>query len=94
MSEEKLSVRLSKIATEFNVGISTIVEDLAKKGHKIENNPNTRIPAELYDLLRKLYESDKKIKESVEKKSISSIKKEIPSTETRKIKEETSASDL
>lgn len=91
MSEEKLSVRLSKIATEFNVGISTIVEDLAKKGHKIENNPNTRIPAELYDLLRKLYESDKKIKESVEKKSISSIKKEIPSTETRKIKEETSA---
>lgn len=88
MSEEKISIRLSKIATEFNVGISTIVEDLAKKGHKIENNPNTKIPAELYELLRKLYESDKKIKESVDKKNISSFKKEIPLPETKKIKDD------
>ena len=33
MSEEKnISVRLSKAAKEFNVGMSTIIEFLAKKG--------------------------------------------------------------
>ena len=35
MSEEIINIRLSKAAKEFNVGTSTIVEFLAKKGFNI-----------------------------------------------------------
>lgn len=35
MSEENKTIRLSKVAKEFNVGISTLVDCLAKKR---ENN--------------------------------------------------------
>ena len=57
MSEVKAS-RLIKIASEFNVGISTIVEFLKKKGHDINADPNTKIAPELYALLSKEYSSD------------------------------------
>ncbi len=43
--------RLSKIAKEFNLGISTILEFLEKKGFEIESNPNTKVPPECYDIL-------------------------------------------
>lgn len=43
--------RLSKIAKEFNLGITTIVEFLEKKGFEVESNPNTKIPPECYDIL-------------------------------------------
>ncbi len=42
MSDQK-GVRLSKLAKEFNVGITTIVDFLKKKGHEVENNPNGKI---------------------------------------------------
>jgi hypothetical protein len=35
--------RLSKVAKELNVGISTIVEFLSGKGVEIDSNPNTKI---------------------------------------------------
>lgn len=31
MSEENINIRISKVAKEFNVGVSTIIEFLAKK---------------------------------------------------------------
>jgi translation initiation factor IF-2 len=68
MSEVKAS-RLSKVAIEFNVGISTIVEFLKKKGHDIDANPNTKIAPELYVLLSKEYSSDV----SAKKDSICSV---------------------
>ena len=45
MSDTK-TTRLSKIARELNVGISTIVEFLHKKGVKIDSNPNEKITSE------------------------------------------------
>ena len=36
MAEEHKGIRLKKAATELNVGISTLVEFLAKKGHVVE----------------------------------------------------------
>ncbi|SFE14772.1 translation initiation factor IF-2 [Thermophagus xiamenensis] len=54
--------RLSKIAKECNVGISTIVEFLHKKGFEIESNPNTKVSEEMYDLLKKEYRSDLSVK--------------------------------
>jgi translation initiation factor IF-2 len=50
MSDIK-GTKLSKIAREFNVGISTIVEFLHKKNHKVDSNPKTKISDELYALL-------------------------------------------
>jgi len=40
------TIRLSKLAREFNVGIHTIVEFLHKKGFKIDSNPNTKVSEE------------------------------------------------
>jgi translation initiation factor IF-2 len=55
-------LRLSKVAREFNLGVHTVVEFLEKKGHKVESNPNTKIPGELYDLLQAEFGTDKEIK--------------------------------
>jgi len=42
-------MRLSKIAREFNVGISTIIEFLNKKGYSVDPNPNTKITPDIYE---------------------------------------------
>ena len=63
MAEELKNIRLSKAAKEFNIGITTVVEFLLKKGHKIENNPNTKISDTMYALLVKEFQSEKKVKE-------------------------------
>lgn len=71
MSEgSKSSVRLSKAAREFNVGLSTIVEYLSKKGHQVEPSPNTKLSPEMYDLLIKEYQSEKQVKEVSKKLGI------------------------
>jgi translation initiation factor IF-2 len=59
--------RLSKIARELNVGISTIVEFLHKKGVKIDSNPNEKITPEQYDMLLKEFSSDLNVKKESEK---------------------------
>ena len=66
MAEQK-AYRLSKIASEFNVGISTIMEFLKKKGHETDANPNTKIAPDLYALLFKEYSSDISAKKDAEK---------------------------
>jgi len=66
MSEVK-ATRLSKIASEFNVGISTIVDFLKKKGHEIDANPNSKIAHELYELLSREYSSDISAKKDAER---------------------------
>jgi translation initiation factor IF-2 len=73
MSEVK-ATRLSKIASEFNVGISTIVEFLKKKGHDIDANPNTKIAPELYTLLSKEYSSDISAKKESERVNLRSLR--------------------
>lgn len=67
MAEENKSIRLNKVAREFNIGISTIVDYLAKKGHKIENNPNSKIDEVMYNLLSKEFQSEKNVKETAQK---------------------------
>lgn len=58
--------RLSKVAKEFNISISTIIEFLGGKGITIEQNPNTKIGDDEYALLIKNFQSDKKAKEESE----------------------------
>ena len=64
------ATRLSKAAREFNVGISTIVEFLHKKGFDIDSNPNTKVPEEQYNLLVNEYSSDLDVKKESEKLSL------------------------
>jgi translation initiation factor IF-2 len=61
------TTRLSKIARELNVGISTIVEFLHKKGVKIDSNPNEKITSEQVDMLLKEFNSDLNVKKESEK---------------------------
>ena len=65
MSAENKTLRLSKVAKELNVGISTIVEYLSKKGIKIETSPNTKIDNDKYEMLLKAFPHDR------EKKNVS-----------------------
>jgi len=59
--------RLSKVAREFNVGISTITDFLHKKGFEIDTNPNTKITDDMYSLLEQEYKSDSKVRKESEK---------------------------
>jgi translation initiation factor IF-2 len=67
MTEDVKATRLSKAAKEFNVGISTIVEFLHKKGFELDPNPNTKLPHEAYLLLVKEYSTDISVKKESEK---------------------------
>jgi translation initiation factor IF-2 len=67
MTEDIKVTRLSKAAREFNVGISTIVEFLHKKGFDLDPNPNTKLPHDAYLLLVKEYSTDISVKKESEK---------------------------
>ena len=67
MAEENKGIRLKKAATELNVGISTLVEFLAKKGHQVESNPNARLTAEQYDIVATAFQAERAVKEQADK---------------------------
>ncbi len=67
MADENKGIRLKKAATELNVGISTLVEFLAKKGHQVEMNPNTRLSTEQYDLVASAFQGERAVKEQADK---------------------------
>ncbi len=67
MEENIKTTRLSKAAREFNVGISTIVDFLSQKGHEVEAKPNTKISAEVYEILVQEFQAEKNVKEESKK---------------------------
>jgi translation initiation factor IF-2 len=87
--------RLSKVARELNVGISTIVDFLETKGVTIDAKPNTKLDADVYDVVSQEFASDKGAKE--ESKNVS-----MPSTDRESVSiassiasaEKTPATDL
>ena len=62
-----MAERLFKIAKELNVGVGTIVDFLATKGHIIENKPTSMISEEVHDLLLKEFRSSMAEKEKADK---------------------------
>ncbi len=66
--------RLSKIAREFNVGLSTIVEFLNKKGYDVDPNPNTKVSEEIYDILVEEYSSDISVKKESDRLSLQNLR--------------------
>ncbi len=68
--------RISKIASEFNVGYNTIVEFLKKKGFNEDFTPNTKVSDEMFELLAKEYNYDLSVKKESEKIGVDKGKKE------------------
>jgi len=93
MSEDNKTKRLSKLAREFNVGTSTIVDFLNKKGIKTSNDPNMKVSEEAYALLLKEYSSEIKAKKESEELSLGRSKKETITLETEKSNEEVDTSE-
>lgn len=76
MSTEKKLPRLGRAASEFNVGISTIVSLLKKKNFEITDiNPNMKLTPEMYDILVKEFIEDKLVKEEAQKIEIGTYNK-------------------
>jgi translation initiation factor IF-2 len=75
MSEGK-STNLLKTAKELNIGLSTAVEFLGKKGFKVEARPNTKLTDEMYDVLLKEYQGDKIVKEEAKQIVIGKIRRD------------------
>ena len=83
MTSKSKTVRLSKAAKEFNVGLATMVEFLASKGHDIESNPNTKIEAAAYEILRDEFQDSKQLKEKSKMMGVSTGKRETVSLDRK-----------
>lgn len=93
MSEGTKTLRLSKVAKEFNLSLGKIVEFLATKGQPVESNPNAKIGDEEYRLLLKEFSGDKSAREEAQNVSQinSKLKREtivLDDFKTKKYKEE------
>ena len=73
MTEQK-EMRLSLAAKKLNVGIVTIVEKLAGKGHRIENNPNAKLNFELLTILSKEYNNNSLLEDGGSPKPVEEVK--------------------
>ena len=72
------SFRLNKVAKDLNVGIKTLVAYLAKKGHQVDDAPNTKISEEQYELLATAFQNERKVKEmSLQKKNAKPKRKRV-----------------
>ncbi len=97
MSENTVQ-RLSKVAKELNVSVSTITDFLKSKGHVIENNPMAKLNEAQITLVSKEYQSEKAAKEEAKqvttntsarvKKENISVDEESKKPEARKVEEE------
>ncbi|MCF8252967.1 MAG: translation initiation factor IF-2 [Bacteroidia bacterium] len=67
MSETTGTKRLNAVVKELNVGMTTLVDFLAKKGHAVEAKPTTKLTEDQYSILLSEYNSEKKIKDEAHK---------------------------
>ena len=75
-----MSIRLSKAIKDLNVGLSTAVETLAKKGHKIPEDVNYKITDDEYLMLAKEFNKDMALKLESERLSQERLSKEKKDT--------------
>ncbi len=82
MSEEK-SLRLIKVAKEFNVGLQHVVEYLESKGMKVDSSPNAKISMEVYAILQEKYQPDKLAKLDAQEVTREKLKRDTITIETK-----------
>ena len=63
-----MRIKISKVASDLNVGMNTVVEFLRKHNIEVDTNPNARIDEDAVELLRKEFSHDKAVKAKVEGK--------------------------
>ncbi|MBD3639334.1 MAG: hypothetical protein HUJ25_18400 [Crocinitomicaceae bacterium] len=68
--------RLNKVAKEFNISISTIVDFLKTKGFEIDSKPNTKIEGEILTVLEEEFAEDKEAKQKSEDAVVGREKRE------------------
>lgn len=66
MAETTVTKRLNKVLTELNISMDRAVEYLAKKGIKINPDPNAKIAPDVYQVLAQGFEQDKSKKQMIE----------------------------
>ncbi|BAG83316.1 translation initiation factor IF-2 [Candidatus Azobacteroides pseudotrichonymphae] len=71
-----MAIRLNKVTKLLNVGLSTIVKFLQSRGYLREENPNTKISPEEYEILNQEFHKDKHVKLDSEKLSKERFQKE------------------
>jgi len=82
-------MRLSKIAKEFNVGVTTLIEYLEKKAKvTVEGGPNYNATDEQYALLAREFNKDKSVKQESERE------RQERQQNREKIKEESKAQNV
>jgi translation initiation factor IF-2 len=94
MTEDVKATRLSKAAREFNVGITTIVEFLHKKGFTLDPNPNTKLPHEAYLMLVKEYSTDISAKKESEKLALKDLHRKKESLSIDDVSEKTATEEM
>ncbi len=62
-----MSIRLNKVIKEFNVGLQTVVDFLAKKGFEVNPQPSEKITDAQYDLLRREFGADRDLRSEAER---------------------------
>ncbi len=85
--------RLSRVASELNVSISTIVDFLSGQGQEIDSNPNTKIEGEQYEALQKQFANDLLLKEKTKQTSLKRERRETISLDDNKPKEENASAE-
>lgn len=74
--EKKLTPRLPKAASEFNVSQERVIDILTKNGFEINNpSPNMKLTVEMYQCLQKELAKDKMVKEKSDQKMPQKAKK-------------------
>ena len=99
MSEGAKTLRLSKVAKEFNLSLGKIVEFLASKGHPVENNPNAKIGDDEHLLLLKEFSGDKTAREEADNiaQNVNKLKRDpivLIDTTKKKLIDETLSNEI
>ncbi len=63
MTEEVKSYRIAKVASELGVGVTTIAEELNKRGFNVEAKPTAKLSEDMYAVLLKAFKSDKEARQ-------------------------------
>ncbi|MEX1189640.1 MAG: translation initiation factor IF-2 [Bacteroidia bacterium] len=75
MSESTQNKRISKVATELNVGVQTVIDFLTDKGFE-DISRNSKISDEMYDILLNEFGDEKTVKEESKKIILNRLKRE------------------
>lgn len=82
MSDENKALKLAKVAKEFNISLSSVVEFLTGKGFAVERNPNFPIDNDMYRALGKEYGKERELREQADKIQIGVNRKGASSIDT------------